>query len=118
MDISTNGRIVPALMCNETSPITLSWNWSTISKSSLSCAERQALHRIKIHTSQDGNAGTDSGILLGLTLRSRKTNTVLNECKDYLIDNYFDDREKGQVDHYFKEEFGIVFVIQFLSMYV
>lgn len=104
VDISTNGKIVPSIMCNETKPITL--NSASISTSSLSCQYRKSLHRIKIHTSNEIWAGTDSTILLDLKVMEKKTNKLLGECKDLLIDNYGDDRERSQIDYYFSGDYG------------
>ena len=33
-------------------------------------------------------------------------NELLEECKGLLLDNYKNDRERGNIDHYFNKEFG------------
>ena len=106
VDISTNGRIVPSIMCNGSNPIVL--GSEEFSASILRCQYRRSLHRIKLHTSNKANSGTDYTIILDLRIMKKNgiENELLEECKGLLLDNYKTDRARGTIEHYFNKEFG------------
>ena len=105
MDISTNERIVPSVICNATSSITM--NSASISRSSLVCQYGKSLHRIKVHTSNEAQSGTSSKILFGLKLKEKTTDMVLHECRSLLLSNHGSEFIRGQIDHFFSNDFGM-----------
>ena len=79
-----------------------------LSASILRCQYRRSLHRIKLHTSNKADSGSDYTIILDLRIMKKNgiENELLEECKGLLLDNYKNDRERGNIDHYFNKEFG------------
>ena len=96
VDISTNGRTVPSFRCNET---------VTLSPNALRCEQSNGLlQRIEFHTNTKYASGSDSALLLDLQINMRKTNQIVGECKDLLIEN--SGSSKGQILNYYDIDFG------------
>ena len=96
VDISTNGRTVPSLMCNKT---------VTETPNALKCEQSNGLlQRIELHTNNKHASGSASALLLDLQVKMRKTNQMVGECKDMLIES--SGSSQGQIHRYHDVDFG------------
>ena len=66
------------------------------------CFTRNAIEKIKTHTTQIGFSGTDGDIYMTFKLLDKKTGETLHQCEQLksALDNYGDDREYAKIDIY------------------
>ena len=107
INFNTNGRFIPSIACEGGEAINVkgaeSHHWQE-------CKRKNAISKIKTHTSSLRSAGTDSGIYMTFMLKKKGSEEIIEKCeqlKSEHFDNYKNDRERTQIDHYHLANLGM-----------
>ena len=98
IDFQTDGRFIPTLSCKVENTKLLSKR-----KKLLKCEKRNAISKIKTHTSSKSGSGSDANIKMTFGLYNSETNKLEHECEPISpsrVDNHGNDKETGQTDPY------------------
>ena len=98
IDFQTDGYFIPTLSCKVKDT-----NLISKEKKLLKCEKRNAIAKIKTHTTTASGSGTDANIKMTFGLYNKEKGELEHQCQPIspsIIDNHGDDKEMGQTDTY------------------
>ena len=107
INFNTNGRFIPSISCDGGEAINVQGAESHLWQE---CKRKNAISKIKTHTSSLNGAGTDSGISMTFMLKNKESEEIIEQCeplKSEHFDNFKNDRERTQIDHYHLAHLGM-----------
>ena len=106
INFNTNGRFIPSISCEGGEAIKVQGAESHLWQE---CKRKNAISKIKTHTSSLTNAGTDAGIYMTFMLKKKGSEEIIEKCEQLKaehFDSLVNDRERTQIDIYHLSNLG------------
>ena len=109
INFNTNGRFIPSISCDYGDSGVVINEMGEESHEWQECKTKNAISKIKTHTSNIDSAGTSAGITMTFMLINKESGEIEEKCeklKAEHFDNHGNDRERSQIDIYHLSNLG------------
>jgi len=107
VNFNTNGRFIPSISCEGGEAINGTGVESHLWQE---CKTKNAISKLKTHTSSLGGAGTDAGITMTFMLINKESGKIEEQCeklKAEHFNNHGNDRERTEINIYHISNLGL-----------